>query len=289
MSTSRDIKVLHLEPTDVCQAACPLCAREIDPVFDQSVQHHLTLDMIHQVLSPDEIGRLDKMFMCGNYGDPAAGRYTLDLYQHFRQVNPQIVLGMNSNGGIQNRAWWTTLGNLLQGPRDYVVFSIDGLADTNHIYRRGVDWHKMMDNAAAYIDTGGAAHWDMLVYQHNQHQVAECEQLARDMGFRWFRIKVSKRPLVGNLRYPDNWYLDQHENHVIDCHALKEQSMYIDAQGRCYPCCWLGQTYRASRVDFDHIQATWPSDKPEPTCANACGSSRYGTQFIRQWQREIQL
>jgi len=25
MSTSRKIKVLHLEPTDVCQARCPLC------------------------------------------------------------------------------------------------------------------------------------------------------------------------------------------------------------------------------------------------------------------------
>ena len=25
---NREIKVLHLESTDVCQAACPLCARE---------------------------------------------------------------------------------------------------------------------------------------------------------------------------------------------------------------------------------------------------------------------
>lgn len=289
MLISRDIKVLHLEPTDVCQASCPLCAREVDHRFDQLAQHHLTLDMIHQVLSPDEIGRLDKMFMCGNYGDPAAGRYTLDLYQHFRKANPKIVLGMNSNGGIQNREWWTRLGSIFQGQRDYVVFSIDGLADTNHIYRRGVDWHKMMNNIAAYINTGAAAHWDMLVYQHNQHQVTECEQLAKDMGFRWFRVKVSKRPLVGNLRYPDAWSPEPHQNHTIDCHALKEQSLYIDAQGRSYPCCWLGQTYRAVDVNFDSIQATWSTKQPESTCVSACGSNMHGTQFTRQWQREVQL
>ena len=29
------VKVLHLEPTDICQAACPLCAREIDFNFDK--------------------------------------------------------------------------------------------------------------------------------------------------------------------------------------------------------------------------------------------------------------
>jgi hypothetical protein len=33
MLTLRNIKVLHLEPTDVCQAECPLCARETDKNF----------------------------------------------------------------------------------------------------------------------------------------------------------------------------------------------------------------------------------------------------------------
>ena len=43
---SREIRVLHLEPTDVCQAACPLCARETDENFDKSQKHHLTIDQI---------------------------------------------------------------------------------------------------------------------------------------------------------------------------------------------------------------------------------------------------
>ena len=68
----RRIKVLHIEPTDVCQAACPLCARETDPTFNKSSKHHLRIEHIQQHFSDQVIAGLDKMFMCGNYGDPAS-------------------------------------------------------------------------------------------------------------------------------------------------------------------------------------------------------------------------
>ena len=42
----RDISVLHLESTDVCQAACPLCARETDPLFNKNEKNHLTYEQI---------------------------------------------------------------------------------------------------------------------------------------------------------------------------------------------------------------------------------------------------
>ena len=40
--------MLHLEPTDVCQAACPLCARELDPAFRKSSKHHLQIDQMEK-------------------------------------------------------------------------------------------------------------------------------------------------------------------------------------------------------------------------------------------------
>lgn len=175
----RRIKVLHIEPTDVCQAACPLCARETDSTFNKSSKNHLRIEHIQRHFSDRIISKLDKMFMCGNYGDPAAGYYTMDIYNYFRKVNPEIVLGMNTNGAIQSTFFWHALGKLCNKPEDYCVFSIDGLEDTNHVYRENVNWKKLMSNAEAYIAAGGSAHWDMLVYKHNQHQVDACEQLAK--------------------------------------------------------------------------------------------------------------
>ena len=283
-------KVVHLESTDVCQAACPGCARELDPQFDKSQQHHLTVEQVQQQLSPEVISQLDKMFMCGNYGDPAAGRHTLEIYRYFRTVNPTITLGMNTNGAIQNVRWWSELASIFNQPLDYVVFSIDGLEDTSHIYRRNVDWNKLMSNAKAYIVAGGSAHWDMLVYRHNEHQVDACEQLARDMGFKWFRAKVSKREYTNGLEAPVGWRRPSYTSGKIDCHALAEQSVYIDAQGRRSPCCWLGSRQENFIQDIQEVSVNWDNlELADVTCITTCTAKENVTVFDSQWQRNIEL
>jgi sulfatase maturation enzyme AslB (radical SAM superfamily) len=286
---SREIKILHLEPTDVCQAACPLCARETDVNFNKSQKHHLTIDQIFNHIDRGSIQNLDKMFMCGTYGDPAAGRYTLDIYRYFRKINPEIVLGMNTNGAIQNTAWWQIIGEIFHRQRDYVVFSIDGLEDTNHVYRRGVDWNKLMNNVQSYISTGASAHWDMLVYKHNEHQVDDCEQLARKIGFKWFRAKVSRRPLTNGLEAPIGWQVPTVAIGKIQCQALKEKSAYIDARGNLIPCCWLGARQQDFVTDIKEVEETWSTSSPNPVCARTCGTFQSKTVFERQWQREINL
>lgn len=285
----RRIKVLHIEPTDVCQLACPQCAREIDPAFNKKTQHHLTIAHIQRHFSDRVIAGLDKMFMCGNYGDPAAGKYTLDIYRWFRSLNPDIVLGMNTNGALQTTFYWHELGRLFNQTQDYVVFSIDGLEDSNPTYRVGSNWDKLMANVEAFIAAGGSAHWDMLVYKHNQHQVDACEQLARDMGFKWFRAKVTKREMSNRLEYPVNWQRPTWTPGRIDCHVLKEKSMYIDAQGRVSPCCWQGARQQDFiKDDLLSLKKTWKT-QPDPVCATTCTSAKNITVFDSQWQREVQL
>lgn len=286
---SRDIRVLHLEPTNVCQAACPLCPRETNPEFDASSRCHLTMAQILHVLGADLIRGLDKMFMCGNYGDPAAGMHTLDIYQGFQKLNPGIVLGMNSNGGLQNSAWWRELARIMSGPEDYVVFSIDGLENTNALYRVNVAWNRVMDNAQAFIDAGGSAHWDMLIYQHNQHQVDEAQSIARKIGFSWFRAKVSKRQPTGQLKFPVGWLRPNVESGPIQCHALRERSLYLDAWGRLHPCCWLGSSISRDPVNFDEIQMSWQSQRPETVCVETCTANQSGSSFSNQWQRNVAL
>ena len=285
----REIKVLHLESTDVCQAECPLCPRETNPEFDPRNRHHLTMDQILRVFDEDQIRSLDKMFMCGNYGDPAAGHHTLEIYRAFREINPGIVLGMNSNGGLQRASWWSTLASIFTGTEDYVVFSIDGLEDTNSIYRVNVNWHRVMTNARTFIMAGGSAHWDMLVYRHNQHQVDEAQTLAKEIGFSWFRAKVSKRTPVKGLDYPIGWQNPRTQSGAIDCHALKEKSAYIDTRGRMHPCCWLGDRLDQLPVDFAVIQQSWLTAAPDPVCQRTCASGSSGTSFTNQWQRNVEL
>jgi MoaA/NifB/PqqE/SkfB family radical SAM enzyme len=101
MFNLNNVKTLHLEITSNCNAACPQCNR----FRDSNLHPNLTLadlrlvDIQHK-LSIDFVKQLDKMFMCGNHGDPAAGKETLEVYTWFRQINPKITLGMNTNGGL---------------------------------------------------------------------------------------------------------------------------------------------------------------------------------------------
>ena len=229
--------------------------------------------------------------MCGNYGDPAAGKHTLDLYRYCRSINPTITLGMNTNGALQNTAWWKQLAEIFSQSQDYVVFSIDGLQDTNHLYRRNCNWSKLIENAQAFISAGGSAHWDMLVYQHNEHQVEQCQQLAHDMGFTWFRAKVSKRPLATDLERPIFWSNTAPKSGTIECMALKENSIFVGATGKISPCCWLGEK-GVDYNEFDNIMQSWTSGTPNSTCNSTCrtlATDQTGNEFTNQWQLAVEL
>jgi hypothetical protein len=296
-----NIRVLHVEPTTVCNAACPQCARENPELYQEHNRSELTVEQCQQLFTVEFVQQLEKMFMCGNFGDPAAGANTLEIFRWFRSINPTITLGMNSNGSLRTTEWWQDLAAIMNQPNDYVVFSIDGLEDTNHIYRRNTVWSKLIENAQAFIDAGGHAHWDMLIFDHNQHQLHTAQQLAASMGFQWFRSKVSKRfktQPVSWLTPPKNYQLPN-VNHIdhIDCHALKERSLFVSATGEIFPCCWIGN-HTFSRdpgldtllntPNFQGVIDSWIST-PHIVCSQTCGASNGTTSFDAQWQTQVQL
>ena len=285
----QNVKIVHLEPTTNCNAACPQCLRtrtEFEP-------NELSLDDIKILFTPDVLMQLEKIYMCGNYGDPASARQTLEMYEYFRSVNTNLTLGMNTNGGIRFPDWWTRLAKVMNKSNDYVVFGIDGLEDTNHLYRRNVRWSKVMDNAKAFIDAGGSAHWDMLVFEHNKHQVDEAHKLAKDMGFNWFRAKVSRRfnrfPVDGisqPIEFNDTKVLEGH----IECSAMKENSIFVDASGKVFPCCWQVEgNYQPNIVQwFYDLSENW-NNNPDSVCKKSCLKNTTGTTFTNQWYREVEI
>ena len=292
-------KVLHLELTTRCNASCPQCAR-MDPAYGYSQDHELTLLQCKDKFRKAFVEQLDKMFACGNFGDPAAARDCLAIFDWFRTTNPGMTLGMNTNGGLRTRFWWQELADILRNPLDYVVFSIDGLADTNGTYRRDVIWDHVISNAEYYIAAGGIAHWDMLVFQHNQHQVDACRELARKLGFKRFRTKVSSR----FQQRPIN-FLNPPSGHVqlpapdgpIRCHAAKERSVYVAATGATMPCCFIGadvfrmseemQKY-ISRPGYTDLVTSW-TQSPPSVCKNNCATRDDSTRFLDQWQEDSAL
>lgn len=189
-----EIKTVHLEITENCNASCPMCARNINGGEDNPhlKDRELTIEDCKTIFTPEFIAQLDRMYMCGNFGDPVAAKDTLEVFAYFRQHNPKMNLCMYTNGSAKKPEWWTELAKVM-GKNAYVVFSLDGLEDTNHLYRQNTIWSKIMENAQAFIDAGGRARWDFIVFAHNEHQVEEAEALSKKMGFEKFQYKKSAR------------------------------------------------------------------------------------------------
>ena len=278
-----NIRTIHLENTQNCQASCPMCDRNqnggaVNPHIDLS---EITLEDAKRIFEPNFIKQLNTMYMCGNLGDPIVARDTLEIFKYFRQHNPNIWLSMNTNAGAKSVEWWTELAHVL-GRMGTVIFSVDGLKDTNHIYRQGVNWDTVYRSMKAFIAAGGRARWDFLIFEHNQHQVEEAEELATTMGFEKFVAKKTGRFITGKgiakqshqavdrkgnevteIKKPDKKYINKalskqdviiekygnmdayYDAAPILCKVKDEGNLFITAEGLAMPCCWTaGRMYK---------------------------------------------
>ena len=189
------IQGVHWEPTDKCNSRCPMCPRYVSGVEIPTLANtEWTLEQFQKSWPERFIKELRKILSCGNFGDPCVCKDFANIYEYVRLTNPKIQLCCNTNGSMRNPDWWYKLGLQMRNHGlDYCTFSLDGLEDTNHLYRRGTIWSKIMENVKAYISAGGIAHWDFIVFEHNQHQVEEARQLAKSMGFENFNVKRTTR------------------------------------------------------------------------------------------------
>jgi len=152
----------------------------------------LTLDDVRSLFPEPLVQRLTGFDLCGAYGDPAVAHDLLEIVEYLQAVNPACRVQVFTNGGVRTPPWWRRLAAAL-GPGSSVVFGIDGLGDTNGVYRRGVDFDRALANARAFIQAGGEAQWDFIAFRHNEHQVEEAERLSIELGFRRFVVKKTAR------------------------------------------------------------------------------------------------
>jgi len=78
----------------------------------------------------------------------------------------------------------------------------------------------------------------------------------------------------------------QNGNYMIN-DMVNEQSLYIDAQGRQSPCCWLGSRQIDFVSDINDVMQTWHSDQPHPVCVSTCGTDSKQSNFSAQWHTSV--
>lgn len=277
MSFLKEFTDIHIELTDKCQASCPMCARNYSGGAERPFvgQHEITLEQFKTWFSIGELQHIKNFYACGNYGDPIIAQECLEIFQYLRESNPNMYLGIHTNGSARTTKWWQDLARVLNGPHT-VTFAIDGFAESHVLYRRGTDWQRIIDNAKAFIQAGGYATVDCLVFEHNEDEVDEFKKQMLDMGFAQVNFKSTARfydmdrfdvqDKQGNYEYSlrpakkepfkkvaiikleevaanlKGW--QQHVSAApVNPKCLNKKEIYIDARGNVLPCCWVGMDW----------------------------------------------
>ena len=290
------MKLIHVEASSYCNARCPLCPRSLYGYKVEGVypEVHLRLDRFEECLA--QFPEREYVYFNGNLGDP--------------MMNPQILqltamtgcrTSVTTNGSIGSRHTWEQFAK--SGVE--ATFSIDGLEDTNHLYRQDVEWNKIMDRIKWFMDSGGKATWKWVPFKHNSHQTEQAKKLSEDLGFKDFIVEDHGRnhgPALdkdGNITHwilPEDGsqsptpydvqagierYKSTHYNFKLEkrkyniaCEHLNHKSVYIDARGRVSPCCYQGFDLPdlpfVDLNEFAELEKSWKTDSCNPVCAQSC-------------------
>ena len=197
-----------------------------------------------------------------------------------------VRLAVSTNGSLRKPDWWRRLGEMMKRTGSRLELHIDGLADTNPLYRVKTDFAKIIENATAYIATGARAEWHFIIFRHNEHQIDEAFRLSRAMGFAEFTLIDTIR-FSGGPRYeyrmPDGEtrhlelpsvkasdfrasgggvaVIERPEQAVaantagingIDCKSAAFNRPYISAHGQISACCWVTGSDEEAAFFADH-------------------------------------
>jgi hypothetical protein len=227
-------------------------------------EKNLDLDFYKSIMPAEFIQQLTGITMCGNFGDPILNSQLIDIVKYTVSINQNINIDIHTNGSARTKQWWRELATAL--PKAHMVhFGIDGLADTHSLYRIDTDWNKIIENAKEFISAGGRARWNFITFKHNEHQLEQCRQLAKEIGFNSFHEKQTSRfigdpwfevydkqgnpiyklesPSSQKIEFIRKEVIENYKEHIqeatVKCAVQETKSIYIDALGYLWPCCFV--------------------------------------------------
>ena len=279
---AEETQYLQLELTSHCNLACPGCERLANknalPYLNTSYMH---LDNVKKWFTIEKLPKIVQISYSGQIDEPLIHPQADKIIEYLAEEFPNTRMNVNTNGSTRNEKFFTRLGeisNKYRRPngdkRLDVEFAIDGLENTNHLYRVGADWDKLMKNAKAYIAAGGLASWKFIMFNHNHHQVKKANKMAVEMGFHRFSYIASARKATERLgmNFIPNVIKGKRPNNPkafgsmkrppnapkkvippkpkIHCKALERTDgrkgwLFVNHDGYMQPCCYFGYTHRS--------------------------------------------
>jgi hypothetical protein len=198
-------KNLIVESGTRCNLLCPGCARY--HLFTNGIKlTPLDLSLDYFKLAVNDEYQIDDIYWSNVYSDVIYSATFIDILEYQNTLQHRPTNRISTNGSGRSVDWWKRLATSLDD-KDIWEFSIDGLEDTNHIYRVNSKWDTIMLGASTLINEleilGKKTHvnWRFILFEHNHNQLLKAYKLAKAMKFTNFKY------LLGNMRTPEHMVL----------------------------------------------------------------------------------
>ena len=316
----QELRTIQWEPTSFCNANCIGCPRtDLDTMLTRphiaAMQRHATEQESHAfILSvlDKRLKNLREVVYNGDIGDAMMHPNIDDIIIEIDKKRP-MVQHIHTNGG---GPWYKKFkkiaehvdGNLSKNI--FFIFSIDGLEDTNHLYRRNVQWKHIIKNAEILSKHKVHVRWRMNRFKHNEHQIDTARQMAEDWGWEfslndrtWGHEKVANllhRPSDPSLykeklkSWKENRFLEFREDKFKylstpqtsfkdTCLWKQDKEIQVVSDMTVWPCCWTAHHHYQYWVDNEKI---WNEEEVSP--ASTIDVSK-NLKDIKQWQQIMSI
>ena len=171
---------LQIETTTRCTLRCPACSRTWwrETLGKKIPIQDIDIDLVFKFLDCESGKKIEYLDIRGDWGDciyyPKLGQFI----DRFRNEKKFIIV---TNGANQTKKFWQNLSARLT-EEDTVEFSIDGLEDTNHLYRKNSNWQSIMTGLDIIKKGKAKVVWMTRIFSFNQNIIPKMKKFAEDKG-----------------------------------------------------------------------------------------------------------
>ena len=323
----------HIEISGKCTLRCPRCTRQEVPGY---VNKELSLQWFKDNFV--FMDKVKKITFCGDDGDPIYAKDLLPVIEWMKNKNPKVQIVMVTNGSYKTQEWWGKLNALLD-ENDNIHFSLDGWDQkSNELYRVNCHWESIITGIKQI--TNPYKTWAAIAFKFNESNIEQMKQMANDLGFDNFQLTLSTKFGKNYSAYPSDdplqpsdeyvatgrftrqvtkftsrdWRDSTLETFIGRYHAedpgnqpviplcmIGNKGLYINAEGKFFPCCWTGLRYAHNEKLFEYINFSRPlpvvledqmwkkfqldllfNEGPKE-CFEKCSSAKWNMSHATQW------
>jgi MoaA/NifB/PqqE/SkfB family radical SAM enzyme len=271
----------HIEISSKCTLRCPRCARQEVPTG--LVNTELDLEFFKRNFTEDFIRKnVEKITFCGDDGDPVYAHDLIAVLGYIKSIKP-VEIVIITNGSHKKTDWWAELGRALteQDTVHFSIDGYDNAS--NNLYRVNSDFVSIIQGIETLKATSKCKLvWAAIAFKFNEDHIDYMQSLADKLGMDAFQLTLSTKfgkiypnygeadPLQPSDRYVSKLHrferrvtvlsnqgintavkqinLDlykkiQPQSDIVPLCEIGNKGLYIDAQGRLFPCCWVANRY----------------------------------------------